>query len=630
MPRPPARRRQFAPAPARGQPERVTTAYNERNIVDLALKLKDKPVGRVPSNSDDSDELVTKAVTTRNRRGVARREIFASGGLGKGDEPASPHNRKRTSDSLKEPNEALHGLTGKRRRVERQSSENAVSIQNGRRTKSPTSKLASNKGRNQLQRPPTVRATLLGAEPPNENGLRDQSPPVVERSILADIKRRPRQASILPNANIPGEDNLDHLSDFDDLDDLEPNDVSTPFDSRTRSINGRPSAALSSTYRQRIGSNIPPTPAIAQRKTSSKQVTQGQNINDRRPEHSINPSRSFQPLLQRQEDGDIFGPPQSSSPLRSSSQSSPPPAQISLQKNSAQSIGLTIKKASQAHNNSNLSPPKQLKAPSTQSLQNLMPKPRKGRRLRQTKPKDDYDIPSDFSSGYTDDDVIASPPPDDSSFFESSKRQHKSRKSTKTSSNSKFPPKPQRNISKDSTTTIRNTITKRMPSKEAPRTGKSIKQSRKQSTPPPPNLPLSPVHPALSLSLGRGLNAKSLSPLQPRQHNLTASTYGNGNASSRSLHLRRGSDKENQLVDGKSAAADGSAFSSSPLSMLETTPEAAGGAERRQRSGPGNQENVLDAEMSAIRRKFADVDDWGLEFEDVSGGGGSSPRDRWR
>lgn len=624
MPRPPARRKQFALAPVRGQPARVTKAHNEKNISDLAQKLKDKPIGRVLDNSDDSDELVTKAPTMQNGRGVARREIFASGGLGRGDEPTSSYNRKRTSDTLQELGKVLNGLGGKRRRVETERTASAGPKLNGRTTRVATVEPVAWEDESRSENPPTVKETLPSNEPPYTDGRLDESPPGAERSILADIKRRPRQASILSNANIPSQDSMDGLGDFDDLDNLEPDDESTPFDSRTRSINGHTSATPSSLPGRRRGSSIPPTPAILPR----NQILDVETRDLQHPKSSPRPIQPpFQPPSQTHEDNDTYGPPQSSSPIRMSPPRDSPNVESSVRGDAPQPTRQRRKTTSRSHR-SNPPPSEQPKAPSTQSLQNLMPQPRKGRQLRQRKPKDDFDIPSDSSLNSTGNDGPTASP-NDSSFLLSSKRAT-SRKSSAPGRSVKPPPKSRRKTGRVTTSTIVEAKT----AKPAARTRKTASQgNRKQSTPPPNSPSSPPASPLLPQSDQDTAAKKSTSTQQPKipPSARTSAKYTYGQDNARSSRHRRGSDKENQHANSFFVGDGGSASSSSPIpSVLETTP----GVAANTQGGRGNREGKeVSEEMRAMRRKFAEVDGFKLDFEEVSLGdatGGSSPRGRWR
>lgn len=86
MPRPPYKRPKLNhPTPSK----RVAKPSNVSPIVELQQKLANKPIGRVLTDSDDSDKLVTSNRNGRNKRGIPRKDIFASGGVGREDVPGA-------------------------------------------------------------------------------------------------------------------------------------------------------------------------------------------------------------------------------------------------------------------------------------------------------------------------------------------------------------------------------------------------------------------------------------------------------------------------------------------------------------------------------------------------------------
>lgn len=687
MPRPLARRKQF-PAPRRDLPGRVTNAYNEQNINDLAEKLKDKPLGRVPNNSDDSDELVTKATNVRNRRGVARREVFASGGLGKGDEPATRQNRKRTSDTFKDLLDAPERPAGKKQKNDKAEKGSIGRKQNGRLAKAPTAPVAINGDRTRAHEPPVVKATLPGNEPSKANGLHGYSPPAIERSILADIKRRPRQASILSNVQLPGDDSLDNLTDFDldDLDDLEPNDESTPIDSRTRTFHHRNTLTPSSRPGVRRSSSIPPTPAVLPRTQASRGPLTTQNTKSQHQQRSASPLRPVQSPSHIQERNDIYGPPLSSSSSRISPQRSPPPQQSP--RHGLHRSGIP-KTTNAIESRKSVSPQRQIKAPSTKSLENLMPQPRRKTRQRRQKADKDVEILSDTSSH-------SSPnppsPTNDSSFLNSSQRRKQKgaygKSAAVTDRNTA-----RRKTGKDTTVT---TTKRGKPAKAKSGTISQRKPQSRRSTTPPSNLSSllspSPPPPPSQSAAKNTQQPQQPSPPKRRQRQTRLQqrhqppTPGPNQEKSNPSLLRPGSndndnDKENHtnpaidieepplspsFSSTRPAGADGVLPTSSPPPPpLETkqaptagrrkgglTANSSGSAgNRRGKGGGGGRESKakgagqgnskpdglelgLEDQLSAVRKKFEDVDGWGLEFEDVSGGsgsrGGSSPSRRWR
>jgi hypothetical protein len=66
---------------------------------ELEKKLAHKPIGPRPNDSDDSDRLVFKG-SGRRGRSVPRQEIYASGGVGKGDQPGAYPSRAQRRQSM--------------------------------------------------------------------------------------------------------------------------------------------------------------------------------------------------------------------------------------------------------------------------------------------------------------------------------------------------------------------------------------------------------------------------------------------------------------------------------------------------------------------------------------------------
>src|SRR5438552_6382118 len=90
MPRPPYKRPKLNhPTPSK----RVPKPSNVSPIVELQQKLASKPLGCMLTDSDDSDRLVTSNRNGRNRRGIPRKDIYASGGVGRGDVPGAHSSR---------------------------------------------------------------------------------------------------------------------------------------------------------------------------------------------------------------------------------------------------------------------------------------------------------------------------------------------------------------------------------------------------------------------------------------------------------------------------------------------------------------------------------------------------------
>lgn len=175
-----------------------------------------KPVGKRPANSDDSDELVITVDGSRNRRGRPRKEIYGSGGLGAGDQQNAHKlrgNKKQKLDVSQSP--GRHGSMSRTSQapVQAQSSRMPPATSPSKANRAPT---RSKRSSPTPSAPPTQSKPLASA----------QTTPGMENSILGRFKRRPRQPSILQLVD------QDHSSDLDGGDsyaDFLPADESTPL-----------------------------------------------------------------------------------------------------------------------------------------------------------------------------------------------------------------------------------------------------------------------------------------------------------------------------------------------------------------------------------------------------------------
>ncbi len=220
MPRPPVKRSKLnnPNQAAKRAPNNPLSSSPAARRHQLHEKLSHKSVGRVPNDSDDSDELVVKSSTPRNRRGVARQEIYASGGVAKGDKVAahkSPsHKRQRVF--LEESSRSEAGLNGegKNARPKTRGLRPINRLSTSQTAQPSTSKLPTN-----VIRSPSEHASVYAS---TERGPKT---PATETSILGPIRTRTRQPSILRSIDGPDSSVLDP-----DLDDFLPDDESTPLD----------------------------------------------------------------------------------------------------------------------------------------------------------------------------------------------------------------------------------------------------------------------------------------------------------------------------------------------------------------------------------------------------------------
>lgn len=227
MPRAPIRRRNLSrhrPSP------RVPSDSHARS--HLERKLAATPIGQRPNDSDDSDRLVVKG----NGRGSKRRqEIYASGAVRGNDRPGSFPTRAQRRKSLS--NDTREILAQAQTKVLQ-----AANVGDG--TSQPTSS----------SRPlDAVASSLAPSLNPRGSASKPAQPtPIRDSSILGTLKPRRRQPSILQL--------VDHDSSSFDLDDEEqflPDDESTPLNlsaaARTSSTPATSSTQCSSSRKRKLG-----------------------------------------------------------------------------------------------------------------------------------------------------------------------------------------------------------------------------------------------------------------------------------------------------------------------------------------------------------------------------------------
>jgi hypothetical protein len=360
--RPPNRRRLNRPTPSK----RVANVPTSSPRAELHKRLEHKPIGRVPDDSDDSDKLVTANRTNRNRRGIKRRDIYASGGVAAGDTPAAHRLRSHDIEGPKSPYRA--GLA-------------AQGSGQGTLETNPQPLMRSAVLRKDSANTGSIpRKSLSGVAPTIANTSsfvgRAQGTPGGETSILGTIKPRKRQQSILRLIDNNESSNLT----ADDEDDFLPNDESTPLKLSTALASAASSGPLD-----------PQSPPSRKRKLSPPSVlvpSSQQSISLQRNDIAATkasqtsktvpslqqPSRTKptqRPAPTAVEDADIMALPQSSSSPSNSPVSSP----------------AKTSKSRAARN-----PP----PISTSALQALMPARR--RRTARQRTRNEFDIPADSSS----------------------------------------------------------------------------------------------------------------------------------------------------------------------------------------------------------------------------------------
>ncbi|KIY03211.1 uncharacterized protein Z520_01678 [Fonsecaea multimorphosa CBS 102226] len=309
MPRAPLRRRQLnrnGPVP-RGA-SKINSSPAE---VELEKKLASKPIGPRPNDSDDSDRLVVKG-NGRRGRNVPRQEIYASGAVAAGDKPGNYPTRAQRRKNMSKATQEIIG-TGQQEMREEDGSIPVNKQLHQLKPRSPTMNgvLKNATGTNQVPATtisPAVKPSILRPIQPT---------PAREDSILGTLKPRRRQPSILQN--------LDQDSSSFDLDEEEeflPDDESTPFDvSKLSNKPTTPAPAsprlLSSSRKRKISSSNPLEPVGIKSVEESSRIIHS-------PEATPEPSLRALPVSALRESGrrqrenvrdevDIMALPQSSS-----------------------------------------------------------------------------------------------------------------------------------------------------------------------------------------------------------------------------------------------------------------------------------------------------------------------------
>ncbi|KAL2420027.1 hypothetical protein ABEF95_001239 [Exophiala dermatitidis] len=220
MPRAPLRRRnnnRYSPFPRHGQ--KVPNSNPAR--LELEKKLAHKRIGERPNDSDDSDGLVVKG---SGRRGgnTRRQEIYASGGVGKGDKPGNfPTRAQRRKNMVRAGDDILAKAEQETR--SRRSSESSTTRAQQRETHAAgdVNQVANAPAQGSAPAPAQVSSVVQTSG----NTVRSAQPtPTRENSILGTLKPRRRQPSILQE--------LDQDSSSIGLDDEEqflPDAESTPL-----------------------------------------------------------------------------------------------------------------------------------------------------------------------------------------------------------------------------------------------------------------------------------------------------------------------------------------------------------------------------------------------------------------
>ena len=654
MPRPPVKRSklwQQGEKAKRASKTPPTVSSLSAARLNLQIQMDDKQIGHVPSNSDDSDELVTKARNLRSDGRPGRQEVFASGGVAPGDQIAIHQSPTRNSHSNRQMRKSsdsvlIAGTTPLAMSKSKQGSKRADHPS----ADHPSAPNHATMSRPAATGPPQMSHRASSSAKPTRS--RKPPSPVVETSVLGTVKMRKRQPSILQL--IDGQDSS--LLD-DDLDTFLLLDESIPLDgSRKRKLSS-PQAPSS-----------PPA--------STKSSAQNNAVNDSLDAHlrdGNRPASILQPTSE-QPDSDTMAPPLSSSTVASPAKA-PSPIVPSRRMRKTKSQKET--------------------ALSTSALQAFMPaRPsQRPRRKRTTQARGVFDIPHDQDMDFDihlDREVYDTRYEADSSFNAPSKerrRKSQSKQPTSRLHKTKRPPKAQLNGKELSRANNRATVIKaKNPGRTIGRGSKGMSQPRaiakakKPSTllPSPsspssgrnspstefvvPNLsssqPLSSAakrfpQPDQSRRTNRQM-ASNVNPptIPPRKRKYSFNNNNNNNAAakrdkgkdrnniSEQYENDKDKDKENELSYSSTNYSDTDTAINRPQVIEPSSPSAPstptfatkqarrksakvstkhGKTHHGRENGNVNtdQSKALRAERELLERQFREVDEWEMEFEDV-------------
>jgi hypothetical protein len=563
MPRPPYKRTKLHhPAPSK----RVAKTSNVSPVVELEQKLASKPIGRVLTDSDDSDRLVTSNRNGCNRRGIPRKDIYASGGVGVGDVPGA--HRSQTQNPQASQRLDDQKATDKAKQF--------IINQHGRATEVANPAVSHPKQAQQVaeKRHPLTQSSpvALGSASASRAPTRLQTTPGAEISILGNIKPRRRQPSILQQLENNDSSNIGE----EDEDDFLPNDESTPLNhSAAQQNTSAPNPSLSNPSISRKRKLSPPVTLVPASQARSNSPRPGNRHNttasdkgESEPELPPSPSETApKRVTSKLPDADIMAPPLSSSPLRSPAKSTTEPTPVKKPPGRGR---------------------KHPAAPSTSELRALMPVRRQRKGRLRAQPFGEFDIPAD-SDGDGSTGPAVSSGADDSNFRPEVRGSRKSKPAT---TNHKAKPTSEQNLVRIE--------------------GKKDRGRRDKSTISPTKL-VTPLKTRPAGGTQKSATKSSSLSQQPDCQGLGHGTAkgkekGIYSYSSRRRHDISG-DKENRHVD-----LSGDFSGSLEEESLEPSIE-------EPKMKPTK-------EMELIAKKFADVDEWEMEFEDVSVGGNSSPNRR--
>lgn len=592
MPRAPLKRRHLhRNAPVPRVAKKIPSSSPARS--ELEKKLAHKPVGQRPTDSDDSDRLVVKG-NGRRSRNVPRQEIYASGAVAAGDKPGNYPTRAQRKKNMTQATTAVN----EKRNAQIEEEPIPTSKQPLEfRPNSPLANGITTKSTSAKQHTAVISNVSSSAMKPPGSGLRSTQPtPTRENSILGALKPRRRAPSILQH--------LDHDSssfDLEDEDKFLPDAESTPLNlskpSNAASTPAPQSSHVTSSLKRKRGSSDPfkPDPtATIQRQTASPLIGTTYHA-ESTPEPAL-PTllvstlrhAGRKPRDRTREEEDVMALPDSSS-SHSSSPTKPETSAIvnNPRKKAIKPVPIMTTKELQAH---------------------MMPVKRRRTRRERTRTPNDFDIPPDPESP----EHSLSEQDDESSFLPSKKARKTRRKEP---------------LSKSGNTGIKSggsVLQASKAGKQGASTAATAKSKPSKSTKfLITNTTAAPIlTPSTSTSKRRDRKTKSPSQLctfevsNTNAHSADQLNAGKGDENQRqyggSLRQRR------DMVDGPDKENQG--FGEEQLDDSDI-----------ERSLEGESGGVKSKTMHESKGKWADIDAWDMDFEDVdvmTGSGSSSPMRR--
>lgn len=563
MPRPPIKRRRQNSFLTKSPKKRHLAIPDQTQAREQhEKKLLQKPVGKRPDNSDDSEDIVSSFTTGRNRK---RQEIYASGAVAQGDKPGAYPTKAQRTRTIREHTEEI--LSQRSRSASR-----ATSVASARST--PIASSASDKeyGNDQAARKEGSSTSAkkqkreldkVNAEPKGVSPI-----PQAEISVLGKLKPRKRQASIL---QLIENDNNNSAINTEDEAEFLPDDISAPINearpaASSPQVNGSSSLKRKRDSDQHQSATDAPSSSSLAPAFPRPASTPFRLSEDQLPA----PTRSQQRALSKKQKDrdDVMAPPESSDDESANERpaQAPPPSSRKQRKPVA---------------------------PSTEQLQDLMPSKRLKSRIRRQQ-LNEFEIPDDSSSVEeleADNDESAFLPPRNPKAQKRGKTKHSSTKAGGIGARTKTKTK-----IKETHKSTRNTSFTPSPARlRTPRPLSSTKSGTQAKSPSKQDTILR-EKPANTPQMRKGRTARE---------GKAKKQYGGS-------HLRRAG-KENEVGSSFDEPSGGERAALSP----------------RETTNRYKTEQAETAEVKAWNKKWGDIDDFALEFEENTASTRSnSPRAR--